>query len=86
MIRLPTPQFTAVRQHPVAAELALSAKRLRLAWRIWRLSASERRAAVDIAYDRLYLKQREQNFNELLIDNSILRADYARQLQALKEQ
>lgn len=79
------PIFPTVKKHPMAAELRLCLRRLGIVWQLHCINAQNRRAAMDLAYDRAQVSLKKRNFQALLISNKQRREGYRQQLKALME-
>ena len=79
------PILSAVKKHPLAAELRLSLRRLGIVWELHCIQRQNRRAAKEMAYDRAHVFLRAQNFKALLNSNARRRRDCLQRLAALRE-
>jgi len=80
LLRTPKPA-----PHPVMAELRLCLQRIAITWRLHRINVQERRAAVELAFERAHVIQASQNFNALLMSNQQLRESYRKRMEVLME-
>lgn len=81
---VPAP-LSRIKSHPLYLELVLCMRRMAIAWRLWRLNVQERRAAIELAYERAREKRLAENFRALREDNAERRKQYRKQLEQLME-